>query len=67
MFQLKKMGPWLVWLRGLRALACEPKSRWFDSQSTARAWVAGQVPSMGHMRGNRTLVFLSSFSLPSPL
>ena len=31
-------------------------------------WVAGQVPSGGHMRGNHTLMFLSlSFSLPSPL
>ena len=32
------------------------------------AWVAGQVPSGGHMRGNHTLMFLSLFfSLPSPL
>ena len=34
----------------------------------AHAWVAGQVPSGGHMRGNHTLIFLSlSFFLPSPL
>ena len=31
------------------------------------AWIAGQVPSGGHERGNHTLIFLSlSFSLPSP-
>ena len=34
---------------------------------TAHAWVVGQVPSWGHARGNHTLMFLSSFSLPSPL
>ena len=33
----------------------------------AHAWVADQVPSGGHVRGNRTLMFLSSFSLPFPL
>ena len=34
----------------------------------AHAWVAGQVPTQGHMRGTLTLMFLSlSFSLPSPL
>ena len=34
----------------------------------AQAWVAVQVPSRGHMRGNHTLMFLSlSFSFPSPL
>ena len=33
----------------------------------AHAWVAGQVPSGGHMRSNHTLMFLSlSFSFPSP-
>ena len=33
----------------------------------AHTWVAGQVPSGGHVRGNHTLMFLSlSFSLPSP-
>ena len=25
--------------------ACEPKGCWFDAQSRAYAWVAGQVPS----------------------
>ena len=34
----------------------------------SHAWIAGQVPSGGHVRGNHTLMFLSlSFSLPSPL
>ena len=33
----------------------------------AHAWVAGQVPSRGHVRGSHTFIFLSlSFSLPSP-
>ena len=44
---------------------CEPKGHQFDSQSTAHAWVAGQVPSRGYERGNHTLMFHSlSFSLP---
>ena len=34
----------------------------------AHAWVVGQVPSRGCMRGNHTLMFLSlSFSFSSPL
>ena len=34
----------------------------------AQAWVAGQVPSGGHVRGNHTLIFLSlSPSLPLSL
>ena len=34
----------------------------------AHAWVAGQVPSRGHARGNHPLMFLClSFSLSSPL
>ena len=36
--------------------------------SLAHAWVVGQVPSKGHVRGNHTLILLSiSFSLPSSL
>ena len=39
-----------------------------QSQVRGYAWVAGQVPSRGRMRGNHTLMLLSlSFSLPSPL
>ena len=30
----------------------------------AHAWVAGQVPSGGHMTGNHTLMFLSLFLSP---
>ena len=34
----------------------------------ACAWVEGQVPSRGYVRGNHTLMFLAlSFSLPSPV
>ena len=39
---------------------------WFHSQSRAHAWVAGQAPSRGHMRGNHTFMFLSLFQLPVP-
>ena len=36
--------------------------------SQAHAWVAGQVPSLRHVRGNHTLMSLSLFfSLPSAL
>ena len=48
--------------------ACEAQGRRFDSQSRAHVWVASQVPSRGHVRGNHLLMFLSlSFSFPSPL
>ena len=34
----------------------------------AHAWIAGQDPSEGHVRGNHTLMFLSlPISLPFPL
>ena len=38
---------------------------WFPVR--AHAWVAGQVPNSGHVRGNNTLMFLSLFlsSFPS--
>ena len=59
--------PWLVWLSGLSA-GLQTEGRWFNSQSRAHAWAAGQVPNRGHVRGNHTLIFLSlSFSLSSPL
>ena len=54
--------PWLVWLSGW-VLACESSGRYFDSQSRAHAWVAGQVPGGGNVRSNHTLLFLS-FSFP---
>ena len=56
--------PWLVWLSGL-STGCKPKCCRFDSQFRAHAWVAGQVPSGGHMRGNHTLIVLS-LSPPFP-
>ena len=46
-------------------LACEPKGCWFDSQSRAHAWVAGQVHHRGgSMRGKHKLMFLC-LSFPS--
>ena len=45
---------------------CQPQGHWFDSQSRAHAWDAGQVCSRGHLRRNHTM-FLSLYSsLPSP-
>ena len=39
---------------------------WFPVR--AHAWVVGQVPSRGRMRGNHILMLISlSFSFPSPL
>ena len=46
--------------------ACEPKGRWFYSQSREQAWVAGWVPSGGCTWGNYTLTFLSLFLPPFP-
>ena len=58
---------WLVWLSRLST------SLWTKGSPVrfpvrAHAWVAGQVPSVRHMRGSYTLMFLSLyFSSPSPL
>ena len=63
----KHFQPWLVWLRGLSA-GLRTKGSLVRLPIRAHAWVASQVPSMGHVRGNHTLMFLSlSFSLSSPL
>ena len=60
------LSPWLVWLSGLSA-GLRIKGSPVRFPVRAHAWVVGQVPSMGCMRGNYTLMFLSlSFSLPSP-
>ena len=60
-------GPWLVWLSGL-STGLQTKGLLVRFPVRAHAWVAGQVPSRGHVRGNHTLMFLSlSFSLPPPL
>ena len=58
--------PWLVWLSGLSA-SLRTKGSPLRFPVRAHAWVAGQVPSGGCMRGNHTLMFLSlSFPFPSP-
>ena len=59
--------PWLVWLSGLSA-GLQTEGRWFNSQSRAHAWVAGQVSSGELVGGNYTLMFLSlTFSPSLPL
>ena len=65
---LKKISaPWLVWLSGLSA-SLQTKGLLVQFPVRAHAWIVGQVPSGGHVRGNHTLMFLSlSFSLLSPL
>ena len=61
-----KVLPWLVWLSGLRGLRTIGSPVQFPVR--AHAWVADQVPSMGHSRGNHAWMFLFlSFSFPSPL
>ena len=52
--------PRLVWLSG-RVLACERKGHLVQFPVRAHALVAGQVPSRGHVRGNRILMFPSLF------
>ena len=59
--------PWLVWLRELSA-SLQTKERVVQFPVRAYAWVAGQVPSRGRMRGSHISKFLSlCFSLPSLL
>ena len=59
--------PWLVWLSGLSA-GLGTKGSPVRFPVRAQAWVVGQVPSTGCLRGNHTLLFLSlSFYLPFPL
>ena len=55
--------PWLVWLNGL-SVGLRTKGPRVGFPVRAHAWVAGQVPSGGRSRGNHTLMFLSSSSLP---
>ena len=70
--QIKKKWtrePWLVWLSGLSA-GLWTESSLVQFSVRAHAWVAGQVPHWGQVRGNQwmylsTMMFLSlSFSLP---
>ena len=55
--------PWLVWLSELRA-SLETKGSLVQFPVRAHVWVAGQVPSTGCVRGNRTLMFLYPSLLP---
>ena len=61
------LQPWLVYLSGL-SMSLQTKGLlvWFPVRT--HAWVVGQPPSRGCLRGNHTLMFLSLFfSFPSPL
>ena len=68
--QESSQKPWLVWLSGWSA-SLQIKGWLVQFPVREHAWVMGQVPSWGHVRGNQrishTSVFLSlSFSFPSP-
>ena len=54
--------PWQVWLSGLRA-GLQSKASLVGFPVRALAWVAVQVPSGGHVRGNYTVCFSPSLSL----
>ena len=43
--------PWLMWLSGLSA-SLQTKGLLVQFPIKTHAWVAGQGPSRGHMRGN---------------
>ena len=59
-----KLLPWLVWLSGLSA-GLRTTVSLVRFPVRAHAWVVGQVPSRGRVRGNHTLMFL--FPLPPSL
>ena len=59
MWQNIKTVAWLVWLSGLSA-GLQTKGSLIQFPVRAHAWVAGQVPSWGHVRGNHTLISLIS-------
>ena len=64
LYKFLSILPWLVWLNGLSS-GLGTKGSPVQFLIRAHAWVAGQVPSREHSRGNHTLIFLSlSFSLP---
>ena len=59
--------PWLVWLSGLSA-GLQTKGSLVRFPVRAHAWIVGQAPSRGLVRGNHKSVFLSlSPSLPLSL
>ena len=47
-----------MWLSGL-STSLRTKGSPVQFLVRAHAWVAGQIPSWGHTRGNHTLIFLS--------
>ena len=55
------MMPWLVWLSGLSAILQTERSL-VQFPVRARAWVVGQVPSWGGVRGNQ-FMYLSCMCL----
>ena len=59
------IGPGLVWLSGLSA-SLQTKGSPVQFPGKAQAWVAGQVPSRGRVRGKHALMFLSLFLPPFP-
>ena len=58
--------PWLVWLSGLSA-SLWTKGSLVQFPVRAHAWVAGQVPSRGCVRGNHTLIISFPLSPSHPL
>ena len=65
--KLKRQAPWLMWLSGL-STGLQTKGSLVQFPVRVHAWVVGQVPNRGRVRGKHALMLLSlSFSLPSPL
>ena len=60
-----KNMPWLVWLSGLNVIP-QTKRSLVRFPVRAHAWVAGQVPGWGHVRGNQSM-FLSHIDISLPL
>ena len=60
----EKKRSWLLWLSELSS-DLQTKGSPVRFPVRAHAWVVGQVPSRGHVRGNHTLMFSYLLSLPS--
>ena len=54
-----------MWLSGL-STGLPIKGSLVRFPVRAHAWVSGQVPSRGHVRGNHTWMFFSLFLSPFP-
>ena len=61
--KVKNILPWLLWLSGL-SVGQRTKGHWFDSQSEH---MPGLRASRGLTKGNHTLMFPFSLSLPPSL